>query len=175
MSQSYQLTVIMKQKLQFLLLILFVPFWATSQITEPNSVALESGRNQNSAMETLKTQIKESLVKINSEGGNVNYVIFYLDNGYFVQTAGGKGTGFFRNEASTNDEFNSMSKDLTSTQRNKLLELGWEYQESEGPNYYMWYVLESDDQIDDLVDIFVHTIIDVYHSNSISKIDLHLE
>jgi len=164
----------MMQKVQFLTLIFLVPFLSICQIEQPDSLAIESDRNQNVSMEEVRSQIKESLIKINSEGGNVNYAIFYLDNGHFVQTAGGKGTGVFRNEASTNDD-NPISKGLSAIQRSKLLELGWEFQESEGPNYFMWYAQESDEQIDELVNIFVNTIRDVYYSNTISKIDLHLE
>jgi hypothetical protein len=134
----------------------------------------QNAMNQNN----IKSYISENINKLKKEGGDVNYTIFTLNSGYFIQIATGKDDDLIRCEASISNgghDGNYENATLSLSQLETLEELGWKPPEFGEFNYYYFNTIEPSQTLDDQVNNFLQTINEVYNGSEIVKTTINLE
>lgn len=119
---------------------------------------------------------KNSLLK--ASGGAVNYVIFQLKNGYFVQLAAGKDEEQVRCEASISNGGSDGNFELTTLPKDKLYhleKLGWSPPEFGEFNYFRWDSIGSNNSLDHIAKNFTNTIKEVYDGSNVVHTTINLE
>ena len=126
----------------------------------------------------VEQHLAKSFHKLKSTGGEVNYAIFMLNNGYFVQIATGKDENLVRCEASVSNggsDGNYEKTSLSSIQIEQLKVLGWQPPEFGELNFYYWDTINSSNTLDQIASNFLETINSTYQGAQIKSTTINLE
>ena len=119
--------------------------------------------------ENLTVQlIAHNLKRIQSEGGDSNFVIFIAnqDANYYIQVAGQNGDSNLYIEAVNNDYISRQYK-LEAAALSKLKELGWADLDPDGSgNYYQNWQVNSDEVRLQIAVNLMNTFMEVYGFDS---------
>ena len=115
-----------------------------------------------------------AIEEITTEGGEQNFCIIYLTEDYYLQFTGSKGSNELYCEAVSN-QFLSKELQLSSTQNQQLLDLGWS--EADFGNYSRSFRLQAGDAKMQLIKFNMETAKDVYKApiNDDTEFTIELE
>ena len=115
--------------------------------------------------------ITEALKQVLNQGGDNNFFVVQLDANFYIQVAGTKGSPKVILEAVSN-EFLPKNKQLTKTQHDRLIQLGWELPKDS--NYTMDISIRTSEEIAKTVELIQLTASEVYNTKVITDLMLEL-
>jgi hypothetical protein len=125
-------------------------------------------------MDEILSAIVSALRRIQTEGGDGNFVIFSDEKtGYYIQFAGEKGGRRLYEEAVSNNALMSPLI-LNQTQIEKLLAMGWTAASPIDINFFREWYAESDFERTQIANEVQRTFSEVYLVNFDQEIDIDL-
>jgi hypothetical protein len=124
-------------------------------------------------MDTNTQLIFDNLRRIQTEGGNGNFVIFQFSSQIYIQFAGGRGDANLIAEAVSNEVLKSPYR-LNREQIARMVELGWTAPDENESNFYQNLNVQNDDERLEIARFVVKTAEQVYGMPPSTKIEVEL-